>query len=86
MDPEVKQFMESFPRFPREDRKGKYKITVPEPFKFDKRDKGKGKSIREQKLEEELKWKKLEEDYEIASQFRAKEIPRSTLEPRFERI
>jgi len=28
--------MKSFPRFPRDDGKGKYKITVPEPFKFDK--------------------------------------------------
>ena len=94
---EIKQFMESlvqyqngeysaiisFPRFPRNDGKGKYQITVPEPFKFDKRDKGKGKSIREQKLEEDLKWKRMVEDYEIAQQFNAKEIPKSTLEPRF---
>ena len=35
--------MKSFPRFPRDDGKGKYRITIPEPFKFDKRDKTKDK-------------------------------------------
>ena len=34
--PEVKEFLESFPKFPREDGTGKYNITVPKPFKFDK--------------------------------------------------
>jgi hypothetical protein len=46
--------MKSFPRFPRDDGKGKYKITVPEPFKFDKWDKLKEKGIREKWLEEDL--------------------------------
>lgn len=84
--PEVKEFMQSFPMHPRDDGKGKYRITVPEPFKFDKRDKVKGKSIREVKLEEELRWKELEEQYEIAQQFAAKDIPKSTLEKRYEKI
>lgn len=78
--------MSSFPMHPRDDGKGKYRITVPEPFKFDKRDKVKGKSIREVKLEEELRWKEVEEQYEIAQQFAAKGIPRSTLEKRYENI
>ena len=88
MHPEVKTYMQSFPRFPRDDGKGKYRITVPEPFNFDKRDKiqAKTKRIREQKLEDELKWKDMEIEYEMAQQFRAKKIPKSTLEPRFERI
>ena len=64
---------------PRDDGKGKYRITIPEPFKFDKRPKD--KSIREQKLEEDLKWKELIVDYEISCQFKAKDIPKSTMEP-----
>lgn len=58
--------MKSFPRFPRDDGKGKYRITVPEPFKFDKRDKVKEKSIREKKLEEDLLLKERFIDYEIS--------------------
>jgi len=49
--------MKSFPWFPWDDGKGRYRITVPEPFKFDKRDKVKDKSIMAKKLEEELKYK-----------------------------
>ncbi len=86
MNPEVKTFMQSFPLHPRTDGKGIYQITVPEPFKFDKREKTKHKSIRERKLEEDLKWKDLETDYEIAMQFKAKGIPKSTMEPRYHNI
>jgi hypothetical protein len=37
------------------DGKGKFDITIPEPFDFDRRDKRKEKGIREQKLEEDLR-------------------------------
>lgn len=63
---EIQDFMKGFPRFPWDDGKGKYRITVPEPFKFDKRDKLKEKSIREKWLDEDLKLKELLVDYEIA--------------------
>lgn len=46
----------------------------------------KEKSIREKRLEEDLKLKELIVDYEISCQFKAKEIPRSTLEPRYQMI
>lgn len=58
--------MKNFPMHPRDDGKGKYRITIPEPFRFDKREKTKEKSIRERKLEEDLKWKELIVDYEIS--------------------
>ena len=66
MNQEIQDHMKSFPRFPWDDGKGKYRITVPEPFKFDKRDKVKEKSIREKKLEEDLLLKERFIDYEIS--------------------
>lgn len=78
--------MKSFPRFPRDDGKGKYRITIPEPFKFDKRDKTKDKSTQQRRLEEDLRYKELVVDYEISCQFKAKDIPKSTMEPRYQRI
>jgi hypothetical protein len=55
--------MQSFPRFPRDDGKGKYKITVPEPFRFDKREKVKTKTISDLKLEEEIRQRDLEIEF-----------------------
>lgn len=78
--------MKSFPRFPRDDGKGKYRITIPEPFKFDKRDKTKDKGTQQWRLEEDLRYKELVVDYEISCQFKAKDIPKSTMEPRYQRI
>ena len=48
-------------------RKGKYGVTVPKPFGFDLRDRVKGKSIRERRIEEMVEGKKLEEDNLIKS-------------------
>jgi hypothetical protein len=72
--------------FPRKDGKGKYRITIPNPPEFEKRDKKKGMSIRERKLQEMVKYNDLEDEYEMSQQFRAKPIPKSTLEPRFQQI
>lgn len=83
---EVNKRMAEYPMFPRNDGKGKYRITIPGDPAFMKRDKKKGKSIRERKLEEMIKYKYLEDEYEMSQQFRAKEIPKSTLEPRYEKL
>ena len=83
---EVKQRMTELPMFPRKDGLGKYRITIPEAYGFMKRDKKKGKSIREKKLEEMIKYNDLEDEYEMSQQFRAKPIPKSTLEPRYKKI
>lgn len=78
--------MQSFPRFPRNDGKGKYRITVPEAQGFEKRAKTQKKTIRELKNDADQKQREREEEYEIACQFRAQNIPKSTLENRYERI
>lgn len=54
------------------------KITLPVPYKFDKREKNKGKSIVQRRLEEWLAEKKMEEDLivESANKFRATKIPK----------
>ncbi len=43
-------------------KKGKYGVTVPKPFSFDLRDKSKKKSIREQKIDEMVAEKRIEEE------------------------
>ncbi|EAS00790.2 hypothetical protein TTHERM_00305630 (macronuclear) [Tetrahymena thermophila SB210] len=52
-------------------------ITVPQPFRFDSRDKQKQKSIRQRRLEEMLQEKQDIEDYYVstATAFRANKIP-----------
>ncbi|CAI2377150.1 unnamed protein product [Moneuplotes crassus] len=49
-------------------------------------DKRKGLSIRERKLQEMIKYNDLEDEYELSKKFRARPVPKSTLEPRFQRI
>ena len=84
---EVKEKMANLPMFPNKDGEGKYKITIPISPRFEKRaKKKKGMSIRERKLQEMVKYNDLEDEYEMSQQFRAKPVPKSTLEPRFERI
>lgn len=69
----------------RKNGKGKYDLTIPKPYDFLKEVK-KGKSIRQQKLEEMLK-EKEKEIIEVKSyKFKANDIPRTTSEPLFERI
>ena len=64
-------------------------MTVPQPYEFDEREKDKkhrGKTIREQKLEQMLR-EKEEEIIEVKSYvFRANDIPRTTREPLYEKI
>lgn len=66
--------------------KGKYNITVPQPYEFDSREKTKEKTIREQKLEEMLREKELKETAHKAIVFRANDIPRTTKEPLYEKL
>ena len=66
--------------------KGKYGVTVPKPFGFDMRDKGKGKTIRERKVEAMVEERRLEEDALVKHQFRSKPIPPEVLIPRYANI
>lgn len=65
--------------------KGKYNLTVPEPYEFLKKDPKvePKKTIREQKLLQMLKEKEDEIKEVTKCEFRANPIPRSTKEPRF---
>ena len=53
--------------------KGRYGITVPEPFAFDLREHVRPKSIREQKIEQMIEEKKAAEGLDYI--FRCKPIP-----------
>ena len=64
--------------------RGKYNLTVPQPYEFLKKEKT--KTIREQKLEEMLAGKKDEEEDFRGYTFRANEIPRTTTEKLYEKI
>lgn len=83
---EVKNKMANLPMFPRKDGEGKYRITIPSAPDFEKRSKKKVLSIRERKLQEMVKYNDLEDEFEMSKQFRAKPVPKSTLEPRFQTI
>jgi len=86
---EVKERMANMPMFPKKDGEGKYRITIPKAPAFEKRAKDKkkkGMSIREKKLQEMVKYNDLEDEYEMSKQFRAKPVPKSTTEPRFQKI
>lgn len=83
---EIKDRMAALPMFPRKDGLGKYRITIPDAPNFEKRAKSKNQSIRERKLQEMIKYNDLEDEYEMSKQFRAKPVPKSTTEPRFQRI
>lgn len=66
--------------------KGKYGVTVPRPFGFDMRDKGKSKTIRERKVEEMVEAKRQEESALVKYQFRSKPIPPEVLIPRYQNL
>ena len=68
--------------------KGKYNVTVPEPFGMTRRSasKSKVKTFRQQWLDQEAKDKKDEEDRYRAMNFRANEIPKSTTKPLYGKI
>lgn len=67
-----------------ESRKSRFVGTVPQPFKFDIRDKVRPKTIRERKVEEMIEEQKVTESAKHT--FRCKPIPSNVLEPRFEKI
>ena len=64
-------------------KKGKYGVTVPTPFGFDTRDKKKTMTIREQKVEEMVREKRLLEDNLVKHQFRSKPIPPEVMIPKY---
>lgn len=68
------------------DGKGKFDVTVPEPFDFERRGKNKSKSIRERKVEEMVKEKIHNESIEINIRPKVNSIPRTTTEPLYEKI
>lgn len=61
-----------------------FKITRPEPYNFDGRDKGRSLSIRAKKLKDMLEQKEMEEKAHLEQRFRAKDIPKHVKEPLFE--
>ena len=69
--------------------KGKYNVTVPEPFGMTKRAGALHKqkmTIRQAWLDEDAKQKRAEEDRYRAMNFKANEIPKSTSQPRYQNI
>lgn len=58
-----------------------YKITEPEPFHFDSRDKNRPKTIRERKVEEMLLEKEQKELEVINVYFTANEVPAHVTKP-----
>ena len=68
-------------------RRGRYGVTVPEPFAFETRDQQKSAAnIREKKVNEMVMEKKIEEENMIKHQFRHKPIPAAVLIPRYQQI
>ena len=66
-------------------RKGRYGVTVPEPFSFELRDQQATKAnIREKKVNEMVMEKKMEEENMVKHQFRHKPIPAAVLIPRYQ--
>ena len=68
--------------------KGKYNVTVPDPFGMTKRaaHPAKHKTIRQAWLDDDAKRKKEEEDRYRAMNFKANDIPKSTSQPLYQKI
>ena len=68
--------------------KGKYNVTVPDPFNMTKREnnRSKRKTIRQEWLEEDAAKKKAQEDMYRAMNFVANEIPKATTQPRYQKL
>jgi len=64
----------------------KYAITVPEPFKFDRREKRKGMSIRERRLKEMLEQKEKDIKESIKITYKATPVPPEVKIPLYEQI
>lgn len=68
-------------------RRGRYGVTVPEPFNFEIRDQqAKQANTRERKVNEMVMEKKIEEENMIKHQFRHKPVPAAVLIPRYQQI
>lgn len=65
--------------------KGKYDITVPQPYEFQNQLGVKQKSIREQKVEQMIQDKADKEDLYKKFVFKANKIPRTTTEPLYQK-
>ena len=61
-------------------------VTKPKPFSFEAREKTKTKTISEQRLEQDLAIAAELERITINKPFKATSIPRSTVEPRYQRM
>lgn len=57
------------------------KITVPKPFEFEQREQQRGKTLRQQKLEEMILAKQEEEQRALNHRFRANKVPITTKIP-----
>ncbi|CAG9320755.1 unnamed protein product [Blepharisma stoltei] len=66
--------------------KSQHQFTVPEPFEFDTREKIKPKSIRQQKLDEMVLEKKLEEEFHLKYRPKANPIPAEVLIPKYQTL
>jgi hypothetical protein len=67
--------------------KGKFNITVPEPFDFLKPDRlHKSPSIRQQKLAADDRARQMENEMHMSSCYRANKLPKSTMESRYQNL
>jgi hypothetical protein len=66
--------------------KGRYDLTIPTPYEFQKNEGAKKKTIREKKVEEMIKSKLREEDKYKDFKFSANAVPRTTTQPLYQKI
>jgi hypothetical protein len=67
--------------------KGKFNITVPEPFDFLKPDRlHKSPSIRQQRLAADDRARQMENEMHMSSCYRANKLPKSTMESRYQNL
>lgn len=64
--------------------KGKYNVTVPVPFEFLNAEKG--FSIRQKKVEQMVNEKIREEERALSIEYRAREVPKSVKQNKFEKL
>lgn len=64
----------------------RHKITIPDPLKFEAREKRRSDSTKNRKFKEYLEQKRLEEEEALRFRFRAKSVPKQVKEPLFDKI
>lgn len=77
------EIMNEFPRKEEFKKPKKPRVTIPDPFKFDRREAQRKQTISERKFEEYIESIRKKEDELISYRFTAQPIPPSTLEPRY---